>query len=148
MISFLNKCPLLSQVVPRPEIGCKGPSQDAVLCGQAEVSGNIYEKQEKMSSMGEEKQLRAIVTDLGQEKTRIVQQNKEGRHACFSCSFSACVSAWNPHLLCVDCSLSAAPWEISRYASGATLGILSLYGAHSDRQQDMTSRDTKVNRIM
>lgn len=45
-------CPLLSQVVPRPEIGCKGPSQDAVLCGQAEVSGNIYEKQEKISSAG------------------------------------------------------------------------------------------------
>lgn len=89
---FLNKCPLLSQVVPRPEIGCKSPSQDAILCGQAEVSGNIYEKQEKISSSGKEKQLRTIVTDLEQEKTRFVQPNKEGRHAFISCSFSACVN--------------------------------------------------------
>lgn len=43
----INKCRLLSQVVPRPKISCKSPPQDAVLCGQAEISGKSYEKKTK-----------------------------------------------------------------------------------------------------
>lgn len=40
----LNESVFLPQVVPRPEISCEGPAQNAVLCGQEEIPGKHRKK--------------------------------------------------------------------------------------------------------
>lgn len=65
-----------------------------------------------------------------------------------SCSFSACINAWNPHLLCADCSLSNARLETCRDVSGATLGVLSLYSSHIHTHAHTVGESLTWHRMM
>lgn len=114
-LSCLNHCPCLSQAVPCPEISSESAPQNAVLCGQEEVSGKQEEIQRRATTQSWETEMKretekCVVLCCVCVCVCAVVQEKEGggtqRHIsaaallwmCMCVRACLCVNAWNLHL--------------------------------------------------